>query len=287
MRVFIASLVLLLLGLGSSGAVAQEDAAPEPSASMCSTPDQEGRTLVAVSPGTPAQARDISGTVVVLVTLNEKSELTGATISSSPSPLLNDTALAAVRASTFQTAVRNCHPVAMKFRFLVRFGPSAPNAAAGPSISNYFIGTWSCSSEPSPATGVMVFGLNPTGSVLFLSDAYVTAKRVWGAAIQTYTESGAVITVNEKLGPHSFTATSNGWHGDILRFGGLSIVAPGQTVPATATTGTTSERMTYVRTDQDHFSRRIEAAPVDTGPWTTVTNEVCARIASAPRSPSP
>jgi len=133
----------------------------------------------------------------------------------------------------------------------------------------------------------MVFGLNPTGTTLLLSDAYITANRVWGAAIQIYTETGAIITVNEKIGTRTFTATSNGWNGDTLRFGGLSIIAPGPTVPTTATTGATSERMTYVRTDQDHFSRKVESAPVDTGPWRTVTNEACARIASAPATPSP
>jgi hypothetical protein len=59
--------------------------------------------------------------VLVVVSLNERSEVVGARVQSSPDPAFNDPALAATRASKFRTAIRNCKPISADFIFSVTF----------------------------------------------------------------------------------------------------------------------------------------------------------------------
>lgn len=89
----------------------------------CARPNVDAETLHAVEPDTPPTARQqgISGTVQVIVSLDEQSRVTAARIQSSPSAILNDAALAAARASVFRTQVRNCKPIAADFVFSVEF----------------------------------------------------------------------------------------------------------------------------------------------------------------------
>jgi hypothetical protein len=63
------------------------------------------------------------GTVVVIVSLNERSEVVGARVQSSPNAAYDGPALAAVRASKFRTEIRNCKPVAADYAFGVTFEP--------------------------------------------------------------------------------------------------------------------------------------------------------------------
>jgi hypothetical protein len=60
--------------------------------------------------------------VTVWVKLDAQSHAIGYKIYSSPSPLLNDAALASAHAATFQTAVRNCRPVPSDYLYTVSFG---------------------------------------------------------------------------------------------------------------------------------------------------------------------
>jgi TonB family protein len=80
-------------------------------------------TLHAVEPETPEMAaqQGIGGAVNVIVSLDADSRVVGARIQSSPSALLNAAAIAAARASTFRTIVRDCKPVAGDFIFTVVF----------------------------------------------------------------------------------------------------------------------------------------------------------------------
>ena len=90
---------------------------------MCARPNVAATTLRPVEPDTPAlaQRQGIQGTVQVIVALNAQSEVVGTRIQTSPSAVLNDAALAAARASTFQTEIRDCKPIAAEFIFSVDF----------------------------------------------------------------------------------------------------------------------------------------------------------------------
>jgi outer membrane biosynthesis protein TonB len=65
--------------------------------------------------------RGIEGTVQVVVSLDADSHQTGDRIQRSPNAILNDVSLEAARHSTFQTAIRNCVPVAADYIFSVEF----------------------------------------------------------------------------------------------------------------------------------------------------------------------
>jgi hypothetical protein len=55
------------------------------------------------------------------VQLDENSKLVAASVSKTPSAVLNNAALAAARQSTFKTRVVNCKPIAESYRFIVEF----------------------------------------------------------------------------------------------------------------------------------------------------------------------
>jgi len=281
--------VLTVGGFSAQPVPAQDLASPAPEVSACLSPDQPGRTVQAAPPRVPPGAQNISGTVVVLVTLDEQSHVIGAAIASTTSPLLNDAALEAARASTFQTAIRNCRPVPMTARFIVVFAASTANVVAGStiaaSISSYFLGTWSCESDRL-ARIVKAFGLTPNHSSLLEFNAYVTSTDTLSMTTQTYSAHGAGISVTDFSPPAPpFTGTSTGWNGDRLEFDGLITSPTGTAAPPAFPTVVSSERMTYVRTDRDHFERTFETAPAKTGPWTQFSHESCARIASPASAP--
>jgi hypothetical protein len=62
------------------------------------------------------------GVVTVAVDLDEASHVVGARILETPSPALSPSALVAARASTYQTAFRNCRPVPSVLRLSFSFG---------------------------------------------------------------------------------------------------------------------------------------------------------------------
>ena len=86
-------------------------------------PNAEPRVVSASQPETPAlaQQQGISGDVTVVVQLDENSKLVSATVSKTPSAILNNAALSAARQSTFKTRVVNCKPIAESYRFIVEF----------------------------------------------------------------------------------------------------------------------------------------------------------------------
>lgn len=63
------------------------------------------------------------GVVQIIVSLNDRSEVVGARVQSSPNPAFDGPALAAVRASKFRTEIRNCKPIAADYVFSVNFEP--------------------------------------------------------------------------------------------------------------------------------------------------------------------
>ncbi len=86
-------------------------------------PDAPARTIVANEPDMPESAvrAGAFGRVDVLVTLDERSQLIATRIVKSASPLLNESALAAARASTFSTRMHNCRYVPGSYIFVVDY----------------------------------------------------------------------------------------------------------------------------------------------------------------------
>jgi TonB family protein len=89
----------------------------------CAQPNVPARTIRAVEPDTPplAQQQGISGDVAVIVSLNAQSQVVNVKVQSSPSELLNNTALQAAHQSTFQTETVNCKPVPSEYLYTVQF----------------------------------------------------------------------------------------------------------------------------------------------------------------------
>jgi TonB family protein len=96
---------------------------PTPTPLSCTRPDIPPATIRAVAPETPALAvqQGITGTVVVVVSLDAQSRIVATRIASSPSAVLNGAALAATRGSQFRTEVKNCAPRAADYTFSVEF----------------------------------------------------------------------------------------------------------------------------------------------------------------------
>ncbi len=107
----------------STSSPTPEPTAPPTAPPACAQPNVPAATLEPVAPETPplAAQQGISGDVTVVVSLDERSRVTGVHVVSSPSALLNDAALRAARASTFRTEIRACRPIAADYAFIVEF----------------------------------------------------------------------------------------------------------------------------------------------------------------------
>lgn len=254
---------------------AQAAPAP-PSSATCATPNASARVLAATAPSTPpiAQLHHAYGEVDVLVSLDENSRIVGASITQSPSPLLNNAALQAARSAQFQTKIVNCRPVADTYRFIANVATPPPTP---PAISDYFLGTWYCESEIKSRV-VKAFGMSGNGSLLMLDNAYVTADNVIALSQETYGNIAPGISMFGRFGGYDFFGMSRGWDGDALIFTGPLTNAEGVGVSATAPLITT-QRVTYTRADADHFTRTFESISPGQTAYATTSRETCARIA--------
>ena len=90
-----------------------EAATVDDPATACKSPDVAARTIVQAAPDEPpiAQQQGITGSVNVLVQIDQTSRVTAANAISAPSELLVAAALAAAHRSIFQTAIVGCMPV--------------------------------------------------------------------------------------------------------------------------------------------------------------------------------
>jgi uncharacterized protein len=122
------------MAIAAMGATIPGDAqTPEPTRTavpphpVCARPNVAARVVRPVEPDIPAlaQQQGIEGTVQVVVSLDENSRVTSASIQTSPSAVLNQAALAAARASSFQAEIRDCRPIAAKYLYTVEFPPTA------------------------------------------------------------------------------------------------------------------------------------------------------------------
>jgi hypothetical protein len=153
---------------------------------------------------------------------------------------------------------------------------TVPSEAAMPTFASYFSGTWSCTSQIGSSI-VKVYGSAPHADALVLINVYDTADGYTQLFNETYTEKDRTATVisEQPLSGSVFVATSPGFDGNNLIFTG--------TISGVA--GPLFERMTYARTDQDHFSRTFVVGQ-DANRARTVSVETCTRLAAKP-VPSP
>jgi outer membrane biosynthesis protein TonB len=97
--------------------------APTPTPAACAHPFVPPATIDAATVDTTQLAAQNGITVIVdvVVSLDRESHVTSVSIRTSPSPILNQAALEAARASRFRTEVRDCIPVAAEYLFAVEF----------------------------------------------------------------------------------------------------------------------------------------------------------------------
>jgi len=100
---------------------AKGDAPPDPA--LCAVADVPAVVVHAMMPDTPvaAQQNHVSATVDVLVSLDAAGHVVSATIEKSGSVLVNDSALAAARGSTYQPALHDCKPAPSTYLFKVEY----------------------------------------------------------------------------------------------------------------------------------------------------------------------
>ena len=98
--------------------------AEPPDPTLCAVHDVPPIALRAAMPEPPplaaAQMR-LSGTVRVLVSLDAASNVVATSVESSPSALLNATAIDAARRTVYRTGYHDCKPVPSKYIFSVDF----------------------------------------------------------------------------------------------------------------------------------------------------------------------
>jgi len=121
-----------LAALGSAGGAQEITPRPTPTAPTCARPNVAASVIRAMAPDTPAIAaqQGIQGTVQVIVSLDIDSRVVGTRIMSSPSAVLNQAAMNAVRQSVFQTEIRDCRPRAADYIFSVDFERKATFSVA-------------------------------------------------------------------------------------------------------------------------------------------------------------
>lgn len=92
-----------------------------PPADVCPSAFQPARTVEAAPPEWPFGVVSGRATVVVRVALDASGAVTRATVLRSDNPLLDPPAIAAVRASRFAPAYRDCRPIASTAAYVVTY----------------------------------------------------------------------------------------------------------------------------------------------------------------------
>jgi TonB family protein len=109
---------------GIGGVISQPPVATDAPGPVCSEPDAEAKTLVAISPDQTASecAGETNATAMIEVDLDESGRVTGVSVYASTGSLeLDRAALDAARESTYAPEMRDCQPVAGSYLFKVEF----------------------------------------------------------------------------------------------------------------------------------------------------------------------
>jgi TonB family protein len=244
-------------------------AQPAPDGTPCSVPDRPPGLVHGVAAVTPpiAIAQHISGEVVVVVTLDENSNVVAAAIAKSPSALLNTAALLAARSSTFQVPVRNCKPMPGKFRFLVEFTDRTTEKP--PAMAAFYTGTWSCRND---AGRVEVRTYEVSGGVLMSSVSDHPHNGDIGPDDETFSRVGSVIGISSNRGGRYYGGgMSNTATGPVIVFRFAAYIA-GPSQPA-------AERiLTFTQDDADHYTWTSvqQSGPPDSAPASMTSH--CTRM---------
>jgi len=148
----------------------------------CAVPNAPARAVNLFPPETPFvwQSDGLSGTVEIIVALDEESKMVKTEVFLSSNRLLTNAAVAAARRSTFQTQIVNCKPRTAAFIYVVRYSTGSRPAFENPTLldpTRYLRGSWSCTAA----------GVSPT---LERFDVDSTAERLVhtsGATTETIT----------------------------------------------------------------------------------------------------
>lgn len=160
------------------------------------------------------------------------------------------------------------------FFLLLFIGISGPARADIPTFAAYFAGTWTCVTHQGSHV-VKAFGAAGNGKTMILVNTFTTSNGYTGEFYDRYTQDGSTANVVEQVltAPgFVFLASSPGFQDNKLVFSGTE----------TGPQGTEFERMTYTRTDENHFTRTFESGASSSGPLTTSSVEDCVRVSSAP-----
>jgi hypothetical protein len=157
--------------------------------------------------------------------------------------------------------------------------PSATGAP--PAIASDFLGTWTCTSKRN-AVVVNAFGRNVfNGPVMVQLGAYVAVDKSLWATSAIFSQRGPVTTITDEFANRLFVGTSRGWDGNRLVFNGTSNAQQMMDPAPALTSQPLFERLTFERSDAQHFTRVYETETSTDGPWTTRSADSCARIAAA------
>ena len=116
----IAAVALFAGAIASAQPGSAQTTAP---AATCPLPNRTARILHLAAPDVPemAEQQGITGIVQVVVSLDSASRVVAARVQTSPSVVLNNAALAAARASIFQTEIRDCIPRSADYLISIDF----------------------------------------------------------------------------------------------------------------------------------------------------------------------
>ena len=122
---------------------------------ICNVPDTKPHLVSQALPILRRAARaggPATGMVSVDVSLDERSRVTGTSVSSSTNPALDAAVVTAARNSTFRTQVTDCHPVASTFYFVitVAIAPASSDIRTGVAPSQPRPETAAASPQPQP-----------------------------------------------------------------------------------------------------------------------------------------
>jgi protein TonB len=119
-----AAAAVTFVPLAATTSVAGAQSLNPAAATSCSTPDSPATTAFGAEPVTPQLALlyNLTGTTYVQVDIDANGALTDASIAkSSGTPILDQAAIAAAKASSFRPAIHDCSPVAGSYIFQVNF----------------------------------------------------------------------------------------------------------------------------------------------------------------------
>ncbi len=123
MRSLIALSAVALLAAAPVPASSPTDVPPSPSPSPCVVRNLPATVVHALEPALPAlaQQQGITGTVRLVVSLDASGVPLSVKVQSSSSAILNGSAIAAARGSTYRPAVRDCLAVPSTYLFAVTY----------------------------------------------------------------------------------------------------------------------------------------------------------------------